>query len=250
VLGAFELITEEFVNDLGAIRQWMTILSSIGYPARLRIASSNAATLLVAATFEEYIREMAREYARFVVTSSKSLDQLPSKLTATAWRRTLEKLARMKMDDGLGREGVFGTAQARFSVVYEFCNGDLSKDIYMDLIHNENNMRHDEINSMFKVSGFSNVCGRASETKSLKDYFGEFETSRTHGKLRGAIDDFIDRRNQTAHELSRGHSGSSDQILRDIDLLEKFGHALNEILVFVADRSGSKSGSSASKLEA
>jgi hypothetical protein len=103
VLGAFELITEEFVNDLGAIRQWMTILSSIGYPARLRIASSNAATLLVAATFEEYIREMAREYARFVVTSSKSLDQLPSKLTATAWRRTLEKLARMKMDDGLGR---------------------------------------------------------------------------------------------------------------------------------------------------
>jgi hypothetical protein len=250
VSSVFELITEEFINDLDAIRQWITILSAIGYPAKLRIASSNAATLLVAATFEEYIREMAREYARAVVASSKSIDQLPAKLAATAWRRTLEKLARMKLEDGLGREGMFGTAQTRFSLIYEFCNGDLSKDIYRDLIHNENNMRHEEINSMFKLSGLSNVCGKTSDSKVLKDYFGESEAGRTYGKLRGAIDEFIDRRNQTAHELRRGHSGSSDQILRDIDLLEKFSFALNEIMILVADRSGQNSVAKASELEA
>ena len=47
---------------------------------------------LLAATFEEFVREMARAYARAVVASSKSIEMLPSRLAHAAWRRTMETL--------------------------------------------------------------------------------------------------------------------------------------------------------------
>ena len=53
-------------------------------PPKLRIAAANSATLLVAATFEEFIREMAREYARAVVLGVEKFDKLPSDLVGTA----------------------------------------------------------------------------------------------------------------------------------------------------------------------
>lgn len=229
----FEIITEEFVEDLEAIRSMVVTFDDPERPAKTRIAAANSATLLVAATFEEFIREMARQFARTVVASAGSFDQLPPKLASTAWKRTMEGLSKIRLDEDqtdAGAEHGFGSAQARFTVVYEFCKGDLTKDIYRDLIHNANNMRPSEMNGLFKVSGLSDVCAKVSDKSPMLEVFGESRPGKAHSKLLSELEDFFERRNAVAHALKPGQSDGPAQIINDISLLENFGKALSETL--------------------
>jgi hypothetical protein len=67
---------------------------------------------------------MAREYARAVVTSTPSFDRLPRRLVSTAWKRSMENLARVRFDvEQSARESLMVDTQARFSVIYEFVKG-------------------------------------------------------------------------------------------------------------------------------
>lgn len=229
----FEIITEEFFEEMEAIRLLVVTFSDPQKTPKSRIAAANSATLLVAATFEEFIREMARQYARAVVASTETFAKLPKKLAATAWKRTMDGLAKVRFDDDqatVGSENIFGAAQARFTAIHEFCKGDLRQDIYHELIHNENNMRPNEINGLFKVSGLNNVCLKISERPAILAMFGEVEFGKAHGKLVLGLDDFFERRNGIAHALSAGQSSGPDQILNDLIMLESVGKSLCETL--------------------
>ena len=87
-------------------------------------------------------------------------------------------------------------------------------------------MRPQELNGLFKVSGLRNICLLAANFGDLKVHFGEDDTAAVHGKLLEAIEEFFDRRNQTAHAVRAMYSVSPDAIERDIDLLWIFGRAL------------------------
>jgi hypothetical protein len=50
VTSVFELIREDFVEELDAIRELVTTFDGYGRSAKTRIAAANSATLLVAAT--------------------------------------------------------------------------------------------------------------------------------------------------------------------------------------------------------
>lgn len=228
----FELIKEDFKSELDAIRLLVTTFDVSGKPPRARVAAANSATLLVAATFEEYIRQSAREYARLVVTNTSSFADLPKSLATTAWRRSMERLGKVRFDveDQHARNTLLLTAETTFSAVHEFVRGDLTKDIYGDLIHNENNMRPNELNAMFKVSGLGDVCSRLSEMQAIKDHFEETEQGKTHGKLLTALEEFMERRNNIAHALNPGSSAGPDQIIKDLDMLEALSTSLCQTL--------------------
>lgn len=227
---SFELTFEDFVEDIEAIRALVVTFADGKYPAKSRIAAANSATLLVAATFEEFVREMARDYARAVVSGTSSFDKLPVNLASTAWKRTMDGLGKVKFDAQHRPHDVFGTAHAKFSVIYDFCKGDLSKDIYRELIHNENNMHPSQINALFKVSGLPKICELCSHKQSLLDIFGETEPGKAHGKVLTGINNFFERRNEIAHALNTSQSDGPDQIQNDIDMLISFGNALREVL--------------------
>jgi hypothetical protein len=184
---------------------------------------------LLAATFEEFVRELARGFARHVVESCGSYEKLPPKLASVAWRRTLESLARVQLNpkkEVFSRESIFADALTKFTVVYEFCRGDIKQDIYDDLIHNENNMRLGEINSLFKISGVTDICRKACDDPSLTEILGETEAGKAHGRLLDRLDEFFERRNQVAHRISAMQSSGPDQIYRDIELLRSLAQAL------------------------
>jgi len=229
----FAIISEEFYEELHAIRLLVKAFDDPhkGSP-RARVAAANSATLLLAATFEEYVREMARTYAKVVVAAATSFEKLPSKLANVAWRRTLEELACIRIDTkkNISSENVFSEALVRFNVIYEFCKGDLSQDIYGELVHNQNNMRPGEINSLFKLSDLGDVCSKLADKKPLLDNFGEIDAGKAHGRLLVSLEEFIERRNKIAHSLSPAQSSGSDQILKDIDMLDAFAQSLCETL--------------------
>ena len=234
MITVFQLITEEFLENTAAIRSLIVTLSDINRnPVKVRIAAANSATLLVSATFEEFIREMAREYAKTVVSRVCSVEDLPPKMVSVAWKRTMDGLSKIKFDGDMLKNNisnVFGVAQARFSVIHDFCRGDLSQDIYRDLIHNENNMRPNELNGLFKVSGLGDVCAKLSDKAPILQFFGEIEAGKTHGKLILHLEDFFERRNTIAHALNIGQSSSPDRIVTDLDMLESFAASLRETL--------------------
>lgn len=229
----FGLIAEEFLDDLEAIRALVVTFSDQSHPAKMRIAAANSATLLVAATFEEFVREMAREYARHVVSKAQSFEKVPAKLVSVAWKRTMESLSKIRIkgqENSPSQENPFVVAQTKFSSIYDFCRGDLTKDIYRELIRNESNMLPGEVNGLFKVSGLGDICTKLSDKLPILEFFGESDSGRAHGRLLEAAEDFFERRNAIAHALNPGQSNAPDQIIKDIDLLESFGRALCETL--------------------
>jgi hypothetical protein len=230
----FTVLFEEFDEELAAIKILVDAAADpkLGRP-KARVAGANAATLLLAATFEEYVREVARAFARAVVESCSSHEKLPPRLASVAWRRTMEALARVRLsatEVGFSRDNVFAEALARFTVTYEFCRGDLSQDIYQDLIHNENNMRAREINSLFNISGLRDVCLLASGDEEFMSLLGEVEPRKARGQLVQRLEEYFEQKNQVAHAINAMRSSSPEQILTDIELLRSFGNALCAVL--------------------
>ena len=235
----FRIIKEEFFEELESIRLLLKAYPAADGAARARVSAANAATLLSAAVFEEFVREAAREYARLVVLSTASYDKLPKKLGVTAWKRTMESLARIKFDSSqIDREGQVGHVYSRFSVVHEFVKGDLKQDIYRDLIHNENNMRPSELNQMFVVAGLSDICKKLCNHQSALSFFGETSPDKAHGRLLSSLNDFMQRRNDVAHALNSRSSSGIGQILTDLEMLKSIGESLCETLEAVSAENG------------
>ncbi len=229
----FHVIYDDFIADLQSIVDLVNIVEQAGGSAKSRVASVNSATLLVSATFEEFIRETARQCAREVIGRTQNVDALPRKLAQTAWKRTLEELARAKIDTGgtpLPLAQIAAAARASFDSLCKFIEGDTSQDIYKYLAHNENNMRPDQINAIFKVSDLGNICLKIAEMNSLHVYFGSTDAGSVHGKLTQYLNDFMEKRNSIAHNLNPGSSSSVDIFIRDVEFLKSFASSLADYL--------------------
>jgi hypothetical protein len=225
----FDIISEDFLADLDAIADLIGLVAIGGGSSRSRLASINSATLLLAATFEELVREMGRQFAREVVLRTENVVDLPRKLAATAWKRTLENMARAKIDTGGTTVPLFHIAteaRSEFEAVCKFLEGDTSQNIYKYIAHNENNMRPEQINAIFKVCNLSNFCEKISGIDVLKLHLAEDDSGRAHGKFLVALNDFMEKRNAIAHRLNPGSSASAEQFLEDVNLLRAVALAM------------------------
>lgn len=186
--------------------------------SKVRIASINAVTLLLAATFEEFVRQMALEKARKVVDQASDLTEVPEVLLETAWRRTLDDVSRSKVQRSTKRETIAATAAAAYpklDALRDFLGGDIGQDIFETLIHNENNMRGGEINSLFKVSGTSNICQKICDEGTLKDYLDEQDSGKVGGQVLQKLEEFFERRNTIAHSLNAAASAGPGTVTDD-----------------------------------
>ncbi|MDE0694332.1 MAG: HEPN domain-containing protein [Boseongicola sp.] len=222
---SFSVIVEEFVDSLGALEEVVKGGQGRTSSAPARVAAIRAATLLLAATFEEFVREMALEHAVQVVGRASSVSALPDALLDTAWRRTFDRFSRRQKAGRSIRETLETSAkQARSSVeaLCKFIEGDKSQNIFDNLIHNENNMRVRQINILFRVGGLSDICTETCKQTELKNFFDTEDDDKTHGELLGALDGFFDRRNQIAHSLRAASSSAPEALFRDIEFFLAF----------------------------
>jgi hypothetical protein len=229
----FNAISDDFLADLVAISELISAAQSPGNSARSRIASINSSTLLLAARFEEFIRELGRQYARETVSRCVDFSQVPRKLTATAWKRTLEGLARAKIDTGGTPEPIeqiSRQARSSFESLCCFLEGDRTQDIYDSLIHNENNMRPNQLNAIFSICDLKDVCSKTSERPDLSGYFDEDDSGKVHGMLVVRLNDFMEKRNDIAHSLNPGSSSVPDNLLDDISFFKALALSLAETL--------------------
>ncbi|MFC3165305.1 MAE_28990/MAE_18760 family HEPN-like nuclease [Ciceribacter thiooxidans] len=233
----FSVIYEEFAENLEALKAVVTAFSTPGAGSgKTRVAAANSATLLLAATFEEFVREMARAYAKAVIASCATIDDVPMKFIKHVWSRYVDGFAKMQFDNKIKREESISAAHSRFTLFHEFSLGDLSKDIYKELIHNENNMRPQQINNLFTISNLSNLCLQISETYPLSGHFNSPDQGKIHGLLLDDLNDFMQRRNDVAHAIAMSSSSGSDQLAKDIEFLRCIGEAMSITLGALAPK--------------
>lgn len=227
-------VVREFESELLAIERLVEALNVPAEDRNVRVASANAAMLLLAATYEEFIRQMAQEYARAVVGAAADARDVPVSIVETAWKRTLERAGLIKSgpsNDVHGFENNARQIRQQLEAVFKFIDGDRTQDIFVNLIHNPNQMRPRQMNSLFKVSGLNDACRKICDCDDLKNYFdGENDAEVIHGHLLKRLEDFFNTRNEIAHSLNPGMSVSADVIKREITLFSAIGRGLQTIL--------------------
>lgn len=232
---AFSVIYDEFGENLDALKAVVEAFSTPGAGSgKTRVAAANSVTLLLAATFEEFVREMARSYAKAVIASCATIDDVPYKLIKHVWARYVDGFAKMQFDTKTKREDSIAAAYSRFTAVHEFSVGNLAKDIYKELIHNENNMRPQQINTLFKISDVRDLCHRISDKTPLTTHFNLNDQGKVHGLLVDSLDDFMERRNDVAHSIAMSSSSGPDQLEKDIEFLRRLGEAMSQTLEAIA----------------
>ncbi len=233
VASPFSVIVDDFDEELTSLEVLVQMGQGTAVSGRTRIAAIHATTLMLAAAFEEFVRQMAREHAVQVVRSADSLAALPDSLLETAWRRTLTELARADGSRRPKREVLRVSAREarpKIDSLCAFLEGDIDQNIFDHLIHNENNMRPGEINRMFRVSGLRDICRQLCGHTSLKAFFDQEDDGHTHGDLLTALEKFIHRRNEIAHSLNPRISSAPAEVFRTIDMFRAFAKDLGATL--------------------
>ena len=234
VASTFSAIVGDFDEELTSLGVLVQIGQAKGVPPKTRVASIHATTLMLAAAFEEFIRQMARAQAIQVVERASSVADVPDKLLETAWKRTLNELARaesrrLSKKESL-RMSLAKRARLEINALCSFVEGDIGQNIYDDLIHNEHNMRPGEVNRMFKISGLRNICQRICGQASLKAFFEQRNENHTHRDLLVELDNFIDRRNEITHSLNSASSSGPGEVFRIIEMFRAFAKDLGATL--------------------
>jgi len=224
-----KLILEEFQEDISIIGHFVSSPSFSAGSTRVRVAAANSAVLLLSATFEEFIREIASSKAKDIALTALSLENLPKLFLTIAWKKTLESTSKIKFDDKENLKNIEDTilpVESQFLDFFNYLRGDFNKEITTGMIKNQGNMRPKEINAIFKICGYDDICKIISSEDTIKEHFGESDDGKVHGYVVKKMNEFIDVRNAITHSLKRANSPSPLQISQYIDFLSVFSKSV------------------------
>jgi len=221
-----DLIYDDFASELDALESMIATVGGASLGSRSRVASANAATLLLAALFEEFVRQIIRALFSAKAKAAADISVFPEKITANVWRRSLEMLARAPFDDVQSKSR---EVSDNIEAILRFC---LSKDVQADvgkaLSHNDNNMRPQQLNQLFNQIGVENMCGRACNSEALIDFLGHGTAGKATPELTSRLEAFFRRRNDIAHSVQFNSSSGPSELSADISLFRIFGKAIAE----------------------
>ena len=237
----FRAVADEFCTEIQVIHALVSSFDRTEEQSRLKAVVSNAAILLLAATFEGFVRDMAGLAARAAVARSGQVADVPNRMLRTAWQRTFNSIARFEVPQNTRTEAIHqlvGRAEKRSATIFAFLRGKTSLDIYADLVQNDVNMRTREINRLFKLSEVSDVCREVSREQSVIDHFQVDSEDVAGSELANFIDRFIEQRNHIAHADTSVSSMGAGEVYNHVEAFRVFAVSLCAVL----ERTFSKDG--------
>lgn len=222
----FELIFDDFSTELDALLEMAGAPSSVtsSFTPKARVAAGNGATLLLAALFEEFIRQQIKAAYVEKARNASNISAFPTKITSTVWRRSLEMLARKPFDDVISSASEIGT---QITAILAFClRNEIRQEMANTLAHNDTNMRPAQMNALFNTIGFANIAVKACEDVDLIGFLGSGTAGKANADFAAKLEDFFRRRNDIAHAVQLGTSSGPNELANDIGLFRAFGRAL------------------------
>lgn len=225
----FDSITRDFRDDLDSIRVMVSNLNLPSTQPRVRIKSTQSAILLIAADYEEYVRQMAHAHARTVAASASATKRLKEE----AWRSTFRKLSQTRIFNGGNefRAQAKIDSEATIKSLFSFMTGEFDTDILHLAIRNQQNMKPSELNAMFKLSGVDNIANKICELDCLIQYFNADDSRMAHSLFVNRQNEFFLQRNNIAHSRAAVSSVSAEAVESHIELFDATAQAMTEYLV-------------------
>jgi RiboL-PSP-HEPN len=229
-----EAIAEEFRREIDAVRRLLiraeTAEDGAPIDATLRIAASNASLLLLAASFEEFIRELVMEFCSSLFRTATRFTDIPGSVAATVWDRSLYLLRGL----GYGKPDFDRSAAAlSIQILDEFClNQGLTVDVTSLVGYNQNNMRAKEINDIFRRVGIKDICGLVGRRTSIINFFGAASPDISHARFVSHLDEFYENRNEVAHSIGSIRGTGAVQVSRHLEFFECTSSAFAAVIKF------------------
>ena len=115
--------------------------------------------------------------------------------------------------------------------LFEFFEGDFSRDIYDGVIYNDRNVSESQLNEIFKVCGIKVVCSRlGDEGSEIKNLYPPRENKGTYYQLSKHLKEFIRLRNSIAHKFNMNFAERYDGFYQDCEMLIAFSVDLENLL--------------------
>ena len=229
----FRATADEFCDEVRVIYDLVSSFETTRVPPRLRAAASNSAMLLLAATFEGFVRDMAGQVARAAVAGAGAVAGVPNRILRMAWRRTFDTIARADIPQSTRAREIHETvnaAETKAEAVFAFLRGNTGRDIYDGLVQSDVNMRSQEIDRLFRISEVSNVCSLVSREQDVIDHFHADNGDASAAELVGFINRFIKQRNGIAHALTSSVSVAPKDVCDHIETFCVFAESLCAVL--------------------
>ena len=193
----------------------------------VRTSSARAAILLLAAVYEEYVRQMAGEHALCVADSPRSKG-----LKRKAWKTTFDELARFNPFVGSNEltESVKSESVEKIESLFAFMSGSFHSELLPNAIRNERNMRPTQLNQIFKLSGIEDISREICDRHCLIQYLNADNPDIAHGLFLERQKRFFDQRNEIAHSPVPQRSVAVDVVEGHVALLGMTSRALTETL--------------------
>lgn len=171
-------------------------------PAGGQNTMAAAAVVLLAAHFEEYVRQQVEEYAKAVVLEYASLpSEFRDKLVDTYWKSGAAKLGRIRPK---GDPGWLTRAEPVLKGLIAYpIGGDLNHFVAALLCEHDNNMRWDTISDLTGRVGIKKFSGLLHKSAPLKAHLGSPKVGDMTEALRLKLNAFYELRNGIVHSISQ-----------------------------------------------
>lgn len=161
-----------------------------------------AAVVLLAAHFEEYIRQQIEEYARAIIVNYRNFDDdFKLKFIDAYWRSGLGRLQRFRPKFGIQWAG---HARPIIKGLEEFPIDDLEASFIASLIcEHDNNMRFETILELCGRVGIKKLGEKLGRSNPLKGALGVTRQADVAEATRTKLSEFYDLRNRMVHSIAQ-----------------------------------------------
>ena len=230
-MSEFSLNFDEFSSELDALSEVVvgpTEGASSTLSPRARISAGNAATLMLAAIYEEYVRQQVMSAFKEKCSRVNGHSEFPKALAGKVWKKALDAMARTQFSrvEERARE----MEESIQNILNFTLRKDLASDVSKTVAHNVNNMRPQQMVELFKDIGIAEIIGKSCNDPKLKALIGVSKKAELISNVTLRLDAFFQRRNDMAHALQAGRSSGPVEILQDIQLFRLFGKGLASAL--------------------
>lgn len=180
--------------------------------------------VLIAAHFEECIRQQVEEYAKALVTNYNDIeDGLQIKIIDAYWKSGLSKLSRLRPKDDPAWASLASTSLKSF-IKYPVA-GDVNHLVASWLCDHENNMRFDTVQLLTGRVGIKDLSGKLFKHSELKAISGTVKSADFSVSVRVKLKEFYDLRNGLVHSISQNSGVGRTIFAQWADFLLAFSDA-------------------------
>jgi hypothetical protein len=198
-------------------------------PATGQTTMAAAAIVLLAAHFEEYVRQQVEEYAKSVINQYPNLEpDFKERIADAYWRASSQKLYRIRPK---GNPDWAASARSVLSGLLAYpVDEDLDSFVANTLCEHENNMRWDTIKEVTGRVAIKDLSGLLRKSKELADLVGSPVKEEFPRMLQLRLNEFYELRNGIVHSIAQNSGIGASVFQQWTELLRAFVIAMADAM--------------------